>query len=61
DGSPSEHVIMRFGQKIAFRNFVVTRNDKDMSFIIKSPHDANKSNHLELNSTQEILVVNPEV
>nr|GEW88192.1 retrovirus-related Pol polyprotein from transposon TNT 1-94 [Tanacetum cinerariifolium] len=58
DGSPSEHVIMRFGQKIAFRNFVVTRNDKDMSFIIKSPHDANKCRiELENHNLENALII----
>ncbi|GJU81885.1 hypothetical protein Tco_1284250 [Tanacetum coccineum] len=37
--SLSKPVIMRNGKKMAFRNFVVVGNDKDMSFIVKSKNE----------------------
>ncbi|GJU63239.1 hypothetical protein Tco_1245074 [Tanacetum coccineum] len=37
--SPSEPIIMRNGERITLRNFVVAGNNKDMSFIVKSKNE----------------------
>ncbi|GJW73214.1 hypothetical protein Tco_0132584 [Tanacetum coccineum] len=38
-GSPLEPVNLHYGLKMAFRNFIVAENDKNMSFIMKNPNE----------------------